>query len=41
MQPLSRDDAIDYFREYARLLPRESAERAIVDRRVRELRAQR
>ncbi|MEQ8458334.1 MAG: hypothetical protein RLO52_26790 [Sandaracinaceae bacterium] len=34
-------DAIDYFREYARLLPRESAERAIVDRRVRELRAQR
>jgi tetratricopeptide (TPR) repeat protein len=34
-------DAIDYFREYARALPRESAERAVIDRRVRELRAQR
>lgn len=31
-------DAIDFFREYARSLPRDSAERAIVDRRVRELR---
>jgi tetratricopeptide (TPR) repeat protein len=34
-------DAIDYYREYARALPRESAERAIIDRRVRELREQR
>lgn len=31
-------DAIDYFREYARSLPRDGAERAIIDRRVRELR---
>ncbi|HJL16322.1 MAG TPA: hypothetical protein RMH99_11735 [Sandaracinaceae bacterium LLY-WYZ-13_1] len=34
-------DAIDYFREYARSLDRESAERAIIDRRVEELREQR
>ncbi len=34
-------DAIDYFREYARSLPRESAERAMIDRRVQHLRAQR
>ena len=32
-------DAIDYFREYARTLPRESSERALIDHRVRELRA--
>lgn len=31
-------DAIDYYREYARSLPRDSAERALIDRRVRELR---
>lgn len=36
-----RQDAIDYFREYARALPRDGAERAVIDRRVRELRAQR
>ena len=35
-----KQDAIDYFREYARTLPRDGAERAIIDRRVRELRAQ-
>jgi tetratricopeptide (TPR) repeat protein len=34
-------DAIDYYREYARSLPRDGAERAIIERRVRELRAQR
>ncbi len=33
-------DAIDYFREYARSLPRESAERAMIDHRVEQLRAQ-
>lgn len=33
-------DAIDYFREYARSLPRESAERPMIDRRVEQLRAQ-
>ncbi len=32
-------DAIDYFREYARSLPRESAERPMIDRRVEQLRA--
>lgn len=32
-------DAIDYFRDYARSLPRDSAERAVIDRRVAELRA--
>ena len=32
-------DAIDYYREYARALPEESAERAIIEQRVRELRA--
>jgi tetratricopeptide (TPR) repeat protein len=32
-------DAIDYFREYARSLPRESAERPMIDRRIAELRA--
>lgn len=32
-------DAIDYYREYARALPAESAARAIIERRVRELRA--
>ncbi len=34
-------DAVDYFREYARSLPRESAERAMIDHRVEQLRAQR
>lgn len=33
-------DAIDYFREYARSLPRDSAERPMIDRRVEQLRAQ-
>lgn len=32
-------DAIDYFREYARSLPRESAERPMIERRVEQLRA--
>lgn len=32
-------DAIDYFREYARTLPRDSAERPMIDRRVEQLRA--
>ncbi|MCZ7677389.1 MAG: hypothetical protein M5U28_00875 [Sandaracinaceae bacterium] len=32
-------DAIDYFREYARTLPRESVERPLIDRRVEQLRA--
>jgi tetratricopeptide (TPR) repeat protein len=31
-------DAIDYFREYARSLPRESAERTMIDRRIARLR---
>lgn len=34
-------DAIDYFREYARSLPRDSAERAMIDHRVHRLREQR
>lgn len=34
-------DAIDFFREYARALPRESAERPIIERRVAALRARR
>jgi tetratricopeptide (TPR) repeat protein len=33
-------DAIDYFREYARALPRDSVERPMIDRRVEQLRAQ-
>jgi tetratricopeptide (TPR) repeat protein len=32
-------DAIDYFREYQRTLPESSAERPVIDRRLRELRA--
>ncbi len=32
-------DAIDYFREYARSLPRDSVERPMIDRRVEQLRA--
>lgn len=32
-------EAIDYFREYARSLPRDSAERPMIDRRVEQLRA--
>lgn len=32
-------DAIDYFREYARTLPRDSVERPLIDRRVEQLRA--
>ncbi len=31
-------EAIDYFREYARSLPRDSVERPMIDRKVRELR---
>lgn len=34
-------DAIDFFREYMRALPRESAERPMIERRVAELRARR
>jgi tetratricopeptide (TPR) repeat protein len=34
-------DAIDYFREYARSLPPNSAERPMIDRRVAQLREQR
>jgi tetratricopeptide (TPR) repeat protein len=34
-------DAIDYFREYARSLPSESVERPMIDRRVEQLRAAR
>ena len=34
-------DAIDYFREYARSLPSGSAERPMIDRRVEQLRAHR
>ncbi|MGF1469210.1 MAG: hypothetical protein ACFCGT_24050, partial [Sandaracinaceae bacterium] len=34
-------DAVDFYREYARTLPRESAERALVEARVRQLRAAR
>lgn len=36
-----RQDAIDYYREYARMLPRDSAERRAIDEQVRRLRAQR
>ncbi len=36
-----RQDAIDYYREYARTLPRDSAERREVNEHVAELRAQR
>ncbi|MCA9606341.1 MAG: hypothetical protein KC619_12130 [Myxococcales bacterium] len=36
-----RQDAIDYYREYARTLPRDSAERREIDAHVAELRAQR
>lgn len=32
-------DAIDYFREYARTLPRDGVERPLIDRRVEQLRA--
>lgn len=34
-------DAIDYFREYARSLPRDGAERRIIERRIAELRERR
>ncbi|HHH30318.1 MAG TPA: tetratricopeptide repeat protein [Polyangiaceae bacterium] len=36
-----RQDAIDYYREYARTLPRDSRERREINRHVAELRAQR
>ncbi|MBN4049441.1 hypothetical protein JYT86_00115 [bacterium AH-315-N03] len=36
-----RQDAIDYYREYARLLPRDSAERRAINEQVRRLREQR
>lgn len=35
-----RQDAIDYFREYQRSLPRDSPERAMIRRRVEQLRSQ-
>jgi tetratricopeptide (TPR) repeat protein len=33
-----RQDAVDFFREYARSLPDEAPERILIDRRIRELR---